>query len=65
MSGHPKNGSTGYLRSHTRAANKPAESPLDRLANAVIDTMAVRDADQGQAFRDAQAVAVQPAGTRA
>jgi hypothetical protein len=54
---------------HTRATNPPsprqAESSLDRLANAVIDTMAVRDADQGQALRDAQAVAVQPAGTQA
>lgn len=45
---------------HTHARATPpsprqAESALDRLANAVIDTMAVRDADQGQAFRDAQA----------
>lgn len=56
-------------RPHTRATNPPsprqAESALDRLANAVIDTMAVRDADQGQAFRDAQAVAVQPTRTPA
>jgi hypothetical protein len=56
MSGHPKNGSTGYLRSHTRAANKPAESPLDRLANAVIGRVVARDADQAQAFLKAQAV---------
>jgi hypothetical protein len=54
---------------HTRATNPPslrqAESALYRLANAVIDTMAVRDADQGQAFRNAQAVTVQPAGATA
>jgi hypothetical protein len=49
-------------RTHTRATNSPsprqADDALSRLANAVIDTMAVRDADQGQAFRDALAVAI-------
>jgi hypothetical protein len=44
---------------HTRATNPPsprqAESSLDRLANAVVGKIAAGHADQGQAFRDAQA----------
>jgi hypothetical protein len=60
-----KSTGTGYLRTHTRATNpspRQAESALDRLASAVIGKVVAKDADQGQAFRDAQAVVVQPAG---
>jgi hypothetical protein len=43
----------------TRAENtptpRPAESAIDRLANAFIDREVAKDADQGQAFREAQA----------
>lgn len=60
---------SGYLRSHARAKNlaspkrQSAESSMDRLINAEIAKVVVRDADQGQAFRDAQAKSPREAGS--
>jgi hypothetical protein len=59
---------TAAHHTHTRATNPPsprqAESSLDRLANAVVGKIAAGHADQGQAFRDAQAD-IQPTRTPA